>query len=589
MLGGFAAFAGDVWKDCAAYYIGADDKNASGHYDDGELFDICHITDDSRSGSRDSRYNNISILTEDVECATLGRTLSNQKVLYFDGSATVTNTTPPSAATDITGVGNVIQLPDLITNAEFTVLIRFKPDKVHPWEKTYENFLNLGLRNNSYQGFMLCLDSSPNKTGYSNLLRLCYGKRNYRQPFSSISLTNAIFKTRSDTWHELAFVVSKPEEGRVKCRVGLFQPGNGVQAADTKPASMANWEDAYFTVDNEDADGHIGSSVPYTGLLRIGGESATEKTRYRGKIHMLSFWNRALSDDEVRTAFGSPTPGLFQIGSAGSDGAKIFAGGTDSDVMVSSLPENWRDVPSKLVQGKNLTISFDVQTWQTNLTQILQFTPSAGAGMIDVSVNGAVVKAEEPVSAGRTTYIEIPGRLLTSSGANTCTIVRTDDEAADLVPGGIELSGSWQVGLHDGSNRELQSKGASADDFYVADGNWKHARRVVSGTYSATQWFEVPEALAGYPARLRWATAQSQNSETARTLVASLNGVEFFRKAFSKSDDNNVVTCRFPAGSLAAGMNELHWSVESTSSDYVSFDFIRFEITPPHGLILSFR
>ena len=116
---GFAAFAGDLWKDCAALYIGADDKNSSGNYEDGELFDICHFTESRRGGDRlNDTLNNISILTEDVACATLGRTLPNQKVLYFNGSATVTNNPALTAPGDISGVGNAIQLPVLITNED---------------------------------------------------------------------------------------------------------------------------------------------------------------------------------------------------------------------------------------------------------------------------------------------------------------------------------------------------------------------------------------------------------------------------------------------------------------------------------------
>lgn len=85
----FVGMGADVWEDCSAWYIAAEDKNGSGHYDSGELVDIRHASDPefaNRGGTRRFNRENISIVTEDVECAVLGRTLPNQKVLYFDGS-----------------------------------------------------------------------------------------------------------------------------------------------------------------------------------------------------------------------------------------------------------------------------------------------------------------------------------------------------------------------------------------------------------------------------------------------------------------------------------------------------------------------
>jgi hypothetical protein len=584
---GFDAFAGDVWKDCAALYIGADDKNSSGNYEDGELFDICHFTESRRGGDRlNDTLNNISILTEDVACATLGRTLPNQKVLYFNGSATVTNNPALTDPGDISGVGNAIQLPVLITNEEFTALVRFKPDDVHPWRGTYQNFLNLGLNNSARRGFMLGLSSNAE----NNKLRWCYGNNNYGE-VAAINLTNAIYVARSDTWHELAFVVSKPTPSNVTCRIGLFQPG--VAKSNTSRDAKAAWTEVKIkqTTDTslQGNSGYMASPLPHNGNLVLGGErDGSEKTKFRGRVHMCAFWNRALSDGEVWAAFGTPNPALFQVGSAGSDGSNMFAGGTDGDVTVSPQPENWHTVPSKLVQGKTLTISFNVQTWQTNLTQILQFTPSAGSGRIDVSINGVFVKRGLPVSAGQTSFVDVPGKLLASPGANTCMIVRTDNGSADLVPGGIELSGSWQIGKHDRDINELQSAGASIEDFFLTDGNWWHMRRVVLNNYSSRIHFEVHKAFANYRSRLIWATSRSSiNGE--HMLIGELNGTEFYRREYDGSDENKVITVEFPEGSLTSGMNEIYWRDGKTGGGYISFDFIRFELMPPRGVIIVIR
>ena len=591
VCGSFAAFAGDVWKDCAALYIGADDKNSSGNYEDGELFDICHVTESGRGGDRQKDgENNISILTENVACATLGRTLPNQKILYFNGSATVTNNPALSASSHITGVGNCIKLPDLITGEEFTALIRFKPDNIHPWQNTYQNILNLGLHNSTRQGFMLGLDSDPD----NNKLVICYGCNNYSMPagLSKINLTNTIFVARSDTWHELAFIVSKPASDSVKCHVGLFQPG--VTSSENNSDAKAVWADFNIkltaTTPQQGEGGTMATSQPRSGSLMIGGENRdAEKTKYRGKIHMVSFWNRALADSEVLDAFGTPNPALFKVGSAGGDGSKMFAGVTDADVTVTPLPENWRIVPAKLVQGKKLTISFDVQTWQTNLTQILQFTPSAGSGRIDVSINGVAVKRGVPVSAGQTSFVDVPGKFLASPGAYTCMIVRTDNGSADLVPGGIELSGSWQIGLHDGGFRDLQSGGAAVEDFYLADGNWWHMRRVALKGYSLRMHFEIPAAFANYRSKLTWATKNRASTDGEHTLIGELNNTQFYNRLFDDTVAGKIVTVEFPEGSLTSGMNEIYWRDGSTGDGYIGFDFIRFELMPPRGLIIVIR
>lgn len=72
-------------------------------------------------------------------------------------------------------------------------------------------------------------------------------------------------------------------------------------------------------------------------------------------------------------------------------------------------------------------------------------------------------------------------------------------------------------------------------------------------------------------------------------LIGELNGTEFYRREYDGSDENKVITVEFPEGSLISGMNEIYWRDGKTGDGYISFDFIRFELMPPRGVIIVIR
>lgn len=573
------AWAGSVWNDCAAWYVGADDKNGNGQFETGELFDIRHAGNPdsfTHGAKRALERDNIQILTEDVECATLGRTLTNQKVLYFDGSLSTTN-----EEGKIYVNGNYIILPDVITGEVYTAILRFKVDEHHPWDSSYQYIMDFGADFSNKKGAELALPNTPG----DNTLRLTYGQNTFQTFSDNVSITNSIYKTRSSTWNEVVLMAyrSATESDRFQYRVGVIQPQ--CAAASGNSDAKIKWGEITRILY---PGSKLVDNTPVKGGLRIGAESG-DKTMYRGRIHMVAFWNRKLSDGEITEAFGIPNPGLFQVGLR--DEEKVLGGSsTIEDVTVSPLPEHWREVPANLVKGQKLNIQFEVQEFQTNLNQVLQFAPFSGTGKINVSIDGRVFASDLSVKAGKTALVSIRGRYLQTAGAHTCTIVRSDSGGNDLVPGYIALSGSWQIGVNDRSASEMNSASGSIADFYLADGNWMHMRRIIKqDTYPLTLHFNVPAELAGLGAKLIWATTQTSGGAN-NTARLSLNGT-VLSDFPSVIEDNVIKEYVFPAGSFRAGENTLLWeNPTGGSSGYYGFDFIRFQQNPiPHGLMVIVR
>jgi len=412
---------------------------------------------------------------------------------------------------------------------------------------------------------------------------VCIGPKAYLQPFAAnLCLTNAVFTKRSCTWHELAFVVSKPSADKCKIRAALFRPG--WKAVENKGnAGHEQWSEKVLSISDSGSDGTIQYPQPIAGGLRIGGESNSDKTQFRGKIHMLALWNRALTDNEVRTAFGTPNPGVFRVGFPGQDGSKFFASSVGEQTTVTPEPENWHKAPATLERGKAFTINFTLQEWQKGINQILKFTPYSGSGTISVELDGELVADETAVTSGVMTHVAIRGRRLKTAGAHALTIRRTDSGANDLVLSCIELAGSWQRGLDDKSWSDMNSAGATTGDFYDVEGNLMHFRRVILGNYQQNVHFTVPADMVSYPSRFVWKTTGSNANKKTRFL---LNGTEVYNENVVDGAEHQV---EIPAGTLNAGENILRMEDSSGTSGYYGMDFLRYEVVLQSGLAIILR
>lgn len=472
--------------------------------------------------------------------------------------------------------GNGIQLPDIITGDVYTVIIRFKPDEHHPWTTSYNNFLNLGYSMVNKRGFMLGVYDNP----ADNCPRISIGPKAYLQPFpATFCMTNSVFTKRSSIWHEMAFIVSKPSENQCKIRAALFRPGwAGVE--NNGKTGQDLWAEKLLTISDEDKAYAIKTPIPNPGALRLGCEGDADKTQFRGKIHMVAFWNRALSDDEVRTAFGAPNPGVFRVGFPGQDGTKFFASTVGEETTITPEPENWHKAPATLERGKAFTINFTLRECQDGLNQILRLTPYEGTGTVAIELDGEPVSTATPVTAGSTARVNIRGKRLLTAGDHSLTICRTDAGANDLVLSCVELSGSWQFGLDDRSWNDMNTAGATTGEFYDVEGNLRHFRRVILGTYQQNIHFTVPADVVNYPSRFVWKTTASYKNKKMRLL---LNGTEVYNENVV---DNVEHTLKIPSGTLRAGENILRMEDSSGTDGYYGFDFLRYEVVLYSGFII---
>lgn len=571
--------AGSVWDDCAAWYIGGVDQNGNGYYDVNELVDIRHAGDPASpmhvTQLENASRQNVQILSENVDCATLGRTLPNQPVLYFDGSCSTTN------GDTVTVNGNYIQLPTILTNDSYTAIIRFKMDQHHPYTTSYQYLLNLGSDYNRKRGVMLAFPNNPD----DNRLHVTYGGAAVANMFDGkICLTNSLYAKRSDTWQELAFVASRSSPDKVRFRAGLFQPNPGSRA-NMNTDAKEHWAQKDYSLTTSP----ITNNFPVATSQRIGAEGTGDKTHFRGRVHMLAFWNRALSDAEIRAAFGSPNPGLLQVGLPGQEGGQLFAGTSSEDVTISATPENWRKLPARLAPNQTLNVEFNVGNWQTNVNQVFQFTPSAGTGLISLAIDGRSVKSGVVVRAGETARVFVPGQYLSGVGTHICTIQRVDAGGGNLVLGGFALGGSWQIGFPDRNFGEMNTASQTDDDFWLYSAHWMQMRRAITKTKSSIVHFDVPDLLRRYKAKLVWATTgNTASAGTANKMTVKLND-EVLADFPSAIKDSVWHTYEFPENAFVEGENTLTFSNTGDGS-YYAFDFIRLEIQPiPSGTLVIVR
>ena len=589
-----ATSSAGVWDDCVLWYNGgAVDANGDGKFTNGEMLDIRHagIADSPTHGgtlmNSTAERDTVRIATNEVVFPMQNSRKLQCPVLDFTAPVVTNGAEATSNGSNITNLGNIVQIPNVLptTSDTYTALIRFRCDSFYPWTDSYQTVIDLGRNgaSNVGRGVEICLSADPS----DKKLRLAY-MGNPKQE-SGLSLTSA-----KDGWHEVAVVANG-----TSLTVGIVETNHNISAA-------MRWNT--ITVG-------AGALKPYYSTLKLGGRKevpAQGKTLFRGQIHMVSFWNRALTESEVMEAFSyapppsAPSlPSIFQVGFPNVDGSEIFAGapGPATITAAPASPEDWRKLPASFLRDESVNISFMLDAKQTNLPQVVRLVPRAGtSGNVSVLVNG-VFCGTKNVRGGVESYVYVPVECLAAAGENVCTIIRTDAGADALGFNAVQMFGSWRIGYDDDKWTDMGGAGATEADFYIewSSQDWNLFRRAVltnnNGAYPLN--VHLGDILGRWGNnRYVYTWKLQKNSGSDASMVVKLNG-----STLNVKSNGSDVACPVPLtdtewhtysieldeSNLVRGAdNVLTW--ENSGSTFYGFDYHELAVRNLHrGLVITLR
>ncbi len=566
---------GDVWQDCAAWYMGGTDKDNDGVFEDGELTDIRHaaIADSpTHGGGVRTNHPGASNRVETVVSATSGRTFPNQRVIYLAQiPGTASNGNPGVREQDI-------KLPFAATTNEYTFIVRLRMDEDQfVATQGYISVLDLGYRG-SEPKHSFYIRYYPETENFGIVCNAGNNKYNFTSP------TNDLCRTFRETWVEMAVTMNKGT-----MRLGVRAPGMDAFA----------WNSSTYSFP-------AGCDVPYNNKIYVGSMQgynnnvSSSTFPVRGSVQLMAYWERVLSDVEVEEVFGMGniedsslySPSILTVGS-GRCGADVFTGATTNDV--TEINPDLQDValfPAGIEAGRTIAIPFRVLDTCTNLPQQVRVAAAAdsAAGSFLIKIDGTALR---PISVqpGQEVSRHAAAELFTE-GAHTLTITRTDDGVGLVKLSMVEISGSWRVGWVNGSHSDMGGDITTADGTKtysvteLSSNRWKSVRSTVSRTRFLALYADVDAQDAAtrtftFKSRPVYYPAQSYD------LVMEVNGAERFRRLCSPSYSalrSSPIEITLPPGALVAGENEFVWKTEinpdypNPSATWMGLDYFALEV-----------
>ena len=576
--------AGGVYDDCVYLFEGGLDANGNGLFSTGELRDELHADPShANNGAVVSGYSDCAIFrNEPVPYQSAGISTQNVQCLYLPQTVKVSGTT-----TNYFPVWYAMPfLRDLCTtnvySAVFRVRVDYDPLSKGGW------MMNFGYTRNDVaagQGWLLGFIWDKNTQAF---------RLNSHAPGSSgKSWGDADIPT--NTWIDVGVVVTGNVVRAYRAYTGRGSPSSGTTAAlDAFTAHSATFKTSAGVAPN---------LTMMRDNVRFGGQafnstakdysSVTDdnlKKYFAGSVRRMAFWNRALTEEEVREAFGRPRPDIVRVG-AGNGSSDEFASMASADATVDAFG-TWRDFPASLRSGDTRHITFPLSANESDLPQLLRIKTlvGGGSGTLRVSVNGTTV-ASRPIVAGQPFVTILPARAFVT-GVNTLALTRTDANGAAIAIDALAVGGSWQVGKNDKSTPDFTyGVPLTSYDTYVNTFAWNRAANANTNKTSALNLYvTVPEEAARYGLHFETRTRNTYalTSTPNTKLTVSANGVT--KKEFTGLGNSiwTDVALDFEPGELPAGVNNIRFSVTDGGCYY--FDYHRFQfVTPDEGTYLFLR
>ena len=304
---------------------------------------------------------------------------------------------------------------------------------------------------------------------------------------------------------------------------------------------------------------------------------------FRGAVHQIAFWDRALSADEIREAWGEGRPNLVSIGIEGN-GTTDFAASTNA----VSNGGAWQLLnPALTAENPSATIAFNCPALWAGMPQWLRIA-GAGAGKVSVSLNNEALGTVNIHANGASSFFVPEGKIL--SGANTLVLTRT---SASPVLDAVRLGGSWKFGESVSSfnstavSSSLASTiGVDCWKYHPACGNDKlHARGTtwsINGDNLSFPFFVPSDMVGKFRGVLTFKSATAGSTPVFKWLVNDANVCEDTSISGQSDYSTTVAEAAFDSG-----WNEAVWHRTTGWINFNSFQFTLVDAPKPSILVLE--
>ena len=460
--------------------------------------------------------------------------------------------------------------------SNWTCVLRFRSDQVNQVSGNGNNIIGIG---NSWDA------TAGRATGVSLLLNTPVALADYACPRTFVSTTQMNYtdiKIKSGRWVDCALAV----DGQTLSMWFCWNDGTD----ETPTNKLAKITETYPTTKGlptipAGCRVQLASTKDaYSATFTNGVYNADMLNKaFEGAFHQIAFWDRTLSDDEIREAMagGTGRPGLVDLGMEGN-GVEEFSA-TPSKTSVAT-DGDWENLNPALTAGNpTATIAFDCPALWAGMPQWLRIA-GAGAGQVSVALNGTTL-GEVAVSASGSASLFVPeGKIV--SGANTLVLTRI---SGSPVIDAVRLGGSWRFG-ETISSFSYQNNATDNPDNYLfnpACGSDEiHHRGLPVGKGNRTNFdFFVPENMVG-KFRGVFATRPQNTGGADKNFHFYANGEKVGEYLLRGGVTTEV---KLPETAVVAGWNRLSWESQS-GGDWANIDWHKFTLVPaPQAFVVVVR
>ena len=470
--------------------------------------------------------------------------------------------------------------------SNYTCVLRFRSDMLNPVSGNGNKIIDIGSEYNDTAGraagFGLILNPNAGSFADAAYPRIWVGKDavDYRD-----------CNVKSGRWVDCAIVVNGRTLDMWLCwNDGTIEtPTNRlVRKSKTYPITAAipaiQGECIVYLASTKNA---------YSGGVYTNGlySSDLANKAFEGAFHQIAFWDRTLSDDEIREAMagGTGRPNIVQVGMEGNGIDEFASSGNTASVSNTGAWENLN--PTLTAANPTATIAFTCPALWAGKPQYLRVPMAATSteGSLSIALNGETLGTVD-VAPGKVALLFVPQSKIVSGG-NTLVLTRTEGES--LVLDAVTMGGSWQFGQNVGSfaNTGLPEDSPDRYVFHPANGSDKtHNRGTFSngGERETNFDFFVPADMVGKFRGVFTTRTQNTGWPTASEMPYSfhVNGTKI---GDFKLKGGTETTVKIPDNSIVPGWNRAYW--KTTSSGYwANIDWHKFEVKPPpKGMMLVIR
>ena len=454
-----------VMDDCEMLFMGGDDYNGNGCFDDGELRDRLHpgTSTDLVKKAWDFPSDCITWTNMDVQCCFKSNVLQNQKCLYFHQKSSDGGTLKDVAcALALPGFG----YPRGQAGYDFTVLLRIRlPDADRKADGSVLSGSDITANSSAatlaaigndrtsggWTGTDLRIPHNPAKNYFDAIVQNWSKGTTWTVGGNTLcTFTNAVSKTRDASWIEVAVT------GNTWTYNNAPAPGTRIRAK--------TWDGAQTTAYN---GGRNGAPVDDKPFLLGNNDVRAAAGGFQGAVHMVAAWRRELSEAEIESAFkflAGPSDtlahdgtcsGLYKYGYDESNGS-LFGGPAG---VISTIPAPDRfasNFPSNFTAGTRLPLRTPLDAFTKNMKQVLRLRTASDSatGTLSVKANGATLASALTVSPSKTYLYTLPESFFAGDEL-TVELACASAGVGGVRFATVEVGGSWTVGLKDNSTTQI--------------------------------------------------------------------------------------------------------------------------------------